>query len=71
MNDTNVVALPASISFTPAQALASAGSLALTDVLIFGYEDGLLVVRSSRMTRAEAVFLLEKAKEWSMNGGEQ
>lgn len=42
----------------------------VTDVLIVGYDaDGDLFVRSSHMSRAEAVFLLEKAKEWAMYGG--
>ena len=70
MNNTNVIALPASTAFTPEQAMDSAKSLELTDALIVGYDkDGALAVRSSRMTCAEALFLLEKAKHWAMSGG--
>lgn len=70
MNDMKVIALPASTNFAPEQALASAAALDLTDVLVVGYLDGQLVVRSSRMTCAEALFLLEKAKAWALSGGE-
>lgn len=71
MNNMKVIALPASTNFTPDQALNSALSLGMAYALIVGYdEDGVLVVRSSRMTCAEAVFLLEKAKNWAMSGGE-
>ena len=42
----------------------------LADVIVIGYDqDGGLAIRSSRMTRAEAVFLTEKAKQWAMSGG--
>lgn len=72
MNNTNVIALPASTNFTAEQALESAKALDLTDALIVGYDkDETLVVRSSRMTCAEAVFLLEKAKQWAMSGGQE
>lgn len=72
MNNMNVIALPASTNFTPEQALESAKSMDLTDVLIVGYDkDGVLAVRSSRMTCAEAVFLLGKAKHWAMSGGRE
>jgi len=70
VNDMNVIALPASTNFTPEQALASAASLDLSDVLVVGYLEGELVVRSSRMTRAEALFLLENAKAWALSGGD-
>ena len=71
MNNQNIVALPASVNFTPEQALQSAMQFEnLQDVLIVGYDaDGDLLVRSSRMSRADALFLLEKAKEWAMGGG--
>lgn len=72
MNNTNVIALPASTNFQPDQALKSTMDMGerVTDVLIVGYDaDGDLFVRSSHMSRAEAVFLLEKAKEWAMYGG--
>lgn len=72
MNNTNVIALPASTNFRPEQALKSTLDMGerVTDVLIVGYDDdGVLFVRSSQLNRAEALFLLEKAKEWAMGGG--
>lgn len=71
MNDMNVISLPASITFQPKQALASAMELDLSDVLIIGYEAGHLVVRSSRMTCAEALFLLERGRSWALSGGQE
>jgi hypothetical protein len=48
--------------------LCEAGQVA--DILLVGYDnENDLITFSSRMTRAEAVFLLEKAKEWAMYGG--
>ena len=42
----------------------------LQDVICLGYDaDGDLIVRSSKMTRAEGMFMAEKAKEWTMHGG--
>ncbi|MGE0349827.1 hypothetical protein [Hydrogenophaga sp.] len=71
MNNMNVIALPASTNFTPEQALNSALSHDLADVLVIGYDqDGELVIRSSRMTCAEAAFLCEKAKNWALTGGQ-
>jgi hypothetical protein len=68
MNNKNVIALPASTNFKPHQALESALQFeGLTDVLVIAYDaDGDLLIRSSHMTRAEALFLLEKAREWVM-----
>ena len=67
MNNQNVISMPASTSFTPEQALESAKSNNLSDVLIIGYDaDGDLFVRSSRLTRAEALFLLEKGRDYVM-----
>ena len=73
MNNENVIALPASTNFTPEQALLSALEFCrtdnLTDVLVIGYDaDGVLAIRSSKMTRAEAIFMLEQAKLWSLKG---
>lgn len=71
----NVIAMPASANFTAEQALQSALSyqtlgVPLTDVLIVGYDQkGELVLRSSHMTCAEALFMLEKAKQWAITGG--
>jgi len=68
MKNPNVISLPASTNYTAEQAIASASEMPLADVLIVGYDvDDALYVRSSRMTRAEALFLLEKAKEWVLD----
>lgn len=74
MNNEKVISLPASVNYTPEQALKSALDMCengrLADVLIIGYdEDGDLFVRSSKMTRAEGLFMVKKAEEWSMHGG--
>lgn len=70
MNNDKVMALPASTNYNAEQALNSALQADLTDVMIIGYDqDGDLFIRSSRMTRAEGLFMTEKAREWSMHGG--
>ena len=72
MNNMNVISLPATTTFKPEQALNSALSLDLSDVLIVGYDtEGALAIRSSNMTCAEALFLLEKAKAWALSGGRE
>lgn len=64
-----VLQMPASPYMTPEQALDSAKGLSLTDVLIVGYDtDGDLVIRSSRMGRADALWLAEKMKAWALGG---
>lgn len=70
MNNQKVVGLPASVNYTPEQALQSALKADLTDVMIIGYDkDNDLFVRSSKMTRAEGLFMVKKAEEWTMYGG--
>jgi hypothetical protein len=70
MNNQNVITLPASISYTPEQALNSALKEPLTDVLIIGYDnEGELFIRSSKMNRMDALWMAEKAKDWSLWGG--
>jgi hypothetical protein len=70
MNNMTVIALPASVNYTAEQALNSALMVGLTDVLVLGYDaEGVLTIRSSRMTRAEAVFMAKKAEQWAMEGG--
>lgn len=72
MNNQSVIKLPASNHYTAEQALASSIQTTLTDVLIIGYDDaGDLFVRSSKMTRAEALFMLEQAKDWAIFGGNE
>lgn len=66
----NIIRLPASTTMTAQQALQSAlddsESGVLEDVLICGYNaDGELYIRSSRLTRAEALFLATKACRWA------
>ncbi len=72
---TNLIRLPPTTTMTAKQALESAlvdaESNHLKDVLICGYdEDGILYVRSSRLTCAEALFLANKAMRWAESGGE-
>lgn len=72
MNNKKVIELPASAHYTTEQAIDSLDHRRddLTDVLVIGYDtDNDLFIRSSHMTRAEALFMLEKAKEWVMYGG--
>jgi hypothetical protein len=70
MNNEKVIDLPASVNYTPEQALHSALKAGLTDVMVLGYdEDGELFVRSSKMNRAEGLFMTEKARDWTMYGG--
>lgn len=67
MNNEKVLVLPPSKDYTPQQALLSALHMNdLSDVLIIGYhDDGTLFVRSSKMTRAEAVYLSMIAIDWA------
>ena len=69
---TNLLRMPPSVTMTAAQALASAlvDAEDLTDVIIIGYRDGDLYVRSSRLTCAEGLFLANKAMRWAEAGGE-
>jgi hypothetical protein len=71
MNTDKVHFLPASAYLTADQAIDSLQHRKgdLTDILMVGYDtDGELFVRSSHMSRAEAMWLLEKAKDWTLNG---
>ena len=71
MNNEKVVALPASVTYTPEQALWSTLNFAqsdnLSDVLVIGYDsEGVLLIRSSRMSRGDALVMLEHARQWAM-----
>jgi len=58
-----IINFPASTSLNVDQALASAAQLNMTDVLIIGYVgNGLLKIRSSKMDRKNALWLIESAK---------
>lgn len=66
MNNENVLKFPNCKIETPEEVLNTCINFdRLTDVLILGLgkEDN-LVVRSSKMSRADALFILEKAKQW-------
>jgi hypothetical protein len=66
MANEKVFRMPASTTYTAEQALHSALNDDLDDVLIAGYDkDGDLIVRSSRLTRAEALFLAVKMLRWA------
>lgn len=70
MNNKKIIHLQASESYTPELALQQAMKYDLTDVMVIGYDtEGALVVLSSKMTRAEGLFMVKKAEEWSMYGG--
>ena len=71
MNTDKVRFLPASAYLNVGQAVDSLQHMKddLKDILVVGYDtDGELFVRSSHMTRAEALWLLEKAKDWAVHG---
>jgi hypothetical protein len=71
MNNEKVIHMQPSTNHTAEQALNQALKYDLTDVMIIGYDvDGDLVVLSSKMTRAEGLFMVKKAEEWSMYGGQ-
>lgn len=62
-----VYRLPLADTYTAEQALAEAQARDLEDVLVLGStEEGHLVLLSSRMSRAEALWLIEKAREWTL-----
>jgi len=64
--NANVFSLPATTTFTAEQAIESAKSLNLVDVMIIGYDqEGDFVLRSSRMDRKDALWLAELAKKWA------
>lgn len=66
----DLYAFPASDTFTPEQALLSAleftrdeGDNTMQDVIVAGHDaDGMLIIRSSRMTRKDALWLAEEIR---------
>lgn len=63
-----IIPFPVSATLTPEQALESARAAGLRDVLIVGYnEHGGMVFRSSRMSRADALWLAEKMRLWALD----
>lgn len=70
----NVLDFPPTTTMTPEQALSSAMTMArngdLTDVLIVGYVDGRLLVRSSRMDRKDALWLSEQLRAYALDRGQ-
>jgi hypothetical protein len=74
MNNIEVLRFPPTEHMTPEMALQAVLTRCqlgeVTDVLIVGYDtDNDFISFSSKMTRADAVWLLEKAKQWAMDGG--
>lgn len=66
----NVRWLGATATMNVEQALNQALSENLTDVIVIGYSpEGTLTIRSSRMSRAEALWLAERARLWALEGG--
>ena len=71
----NILTFPASTTMTPLQALLSALEFAnddnLTDVLIIGYNaKGDLIVRSSEMSRQDALWLTELLRLYALDDNE-
>lgn len=66
---SNIYEFPATENYTVEQALNKClTEEGLEDVLIVGYDtEGDLVIRSSKMDRKTALFLLKKAEQWTLN----
>ena len=63
----NIHYLPPHTNMTVGQAFGTASRANLKEVIIIGYdEDGDFILNSSHMSRAEALFILEKAKLHTM-----
>ena len=76
MNNAEVLRFPPSENMTPLMAVQAVLTRCeldeVTDVLIVGYDStNDFISFSSRMSRADAVFLLEKAKDWAIHGGKE
>lgn len=64
----DVLRFPPSSTLTVDQALDSAKQRGPKDVVVVGVtEDGDLITRSSRMTRAEALWIIEQARRWLLD----
>lgn len=64
----DILPFPLRDTFTAEQALEAAGQRGLQQVLIVGIDgDNNLIVTSSRMTRAEALWLAEHARRNALN----
>lgn len=64
--------LPATVTFTPELALKSMLNFCdqddLQDVICLGYDSsGVLVIRSSKMDRKDALWLAEQLKAWALD----
>ena len=60
--------LPPSSTWTPEQALAAVQKMDLERVLIVAYDrDGKLIIRTSRMSRAEALWLAKSAESRALD----
>jgi hypothetical protein len=66
---TSVPRLPLSTHYTPEQALQVALAEGLQDVMVIGCDsEGHLFAVSNRMTRAEGLWLIERARDWALHG---
>lgn len=64
LDTASVTPLPPTTTMTVEQAMASAQSKGLQDVLVVGYDpEGELVILSSRMQRKDALWLCEMLRE--------
>lgn len=67
--NSNVVLLPLSDHLTAEQALAAVAKRDLTSVLIVGIDEaGHLVILSSKMSRKDALWLAEQARDNALRG---
>jgi len=66
-----IAELPPSASWTPDQALAASARLPFDHVLIAGFTgDGTLTVRTSRMTRADALYIIECVRDVALHAAD-
>lgn len=65
---TDLAYLPPSTTMTVDQALDAAKHCDMKNVIAIGYDaDGDFVLRSSRMTREQALWIIESARLWILN----
>lgn len=68
----DIIVMPASETMTPQQALDSAKQASLSEVVIIGTDtDKNFFVRSSRMSRRDALWLSEQLKQYALSGGSE
>lgn len=66
---SKVTNLPLSNSYNTEQALDRAKAMGFSYALIIGYDEhGVMMAISSKMTKAEALWLIENYRQWILNG---